>query len=140
MIAVHRLSKEDWSKLASDAHRAIFGESKPASQERIDFALLCVEQTTDDVLSYVTCKELSPDTLYWSYGGAFPSSSKGVIAWACYEAMTAKSFELGFKTIFTLIENGNKPMLKFAAKMGYVIVGIRHVSGCTMLEHVLEVA
>lgn len=138
MIQVHVLGKEDWDILAKDAHMAIFGENKPASQERVDFALLSIEQVTDDVLAYVTCKELSKDTLYWSYGGAFPSSSKSVMAWACYKAMTEKSFSKGYTTIFTLIENKNAPMLKFAAKMGYQIIGIRHVDGCTMLEHVLE--
>lgn len=138
MILVHVLGKEDWAQLAQDAHKAIFGENKPASQERIDFALLCVDQVTDDVLTYVTCKELSADVLYWSYGGAFPPASGSVTAWLCYKAATAKSFEKGYKTIFTLIENTNKPMLKFAAKMGYKIVGLRHVDGATMLEHVLE--
>ncbi len=29
-------------------------------------------------------------------------------------------------------------MLKFALKIGYKIIGVRHVNGCTMLEHLLE--
>lgn len=124
--------------MAGSAHLAIFGENAPATQERVDFALLCVDPETDDPLTYVTCKTLSTNTVYWSYGGSFPPAKGSLRSWQCYQAMHARTQFLGYKTVFTLIENSNRPMLKFAAKAGYKIVGLRHVDGCTMLEHVLE--
>lgn len=136
MIQIHKVSKEDWASLADNAHLAIFGEKKPASQERIDFALLAVNG--DDLIGYVTCRELSPTILYWSYGGAFPPGSKTLYAWLGYRAMTETCKKLGYEEILTFIENKNSPMLKMASKIGYFISGLRMWNGHTMLEHTLE--
>jgi RimJ/RimL family protein N-acetyltransferase len=140
LITVHQITAQDWRELGPNAHLAVFSEKAPPSQDRMDFALLTIEEDTNDVLAYVTCRELDPETLYWGYGGSFPTAKNSSRSWGAYRAMTDKSFSLGYKHIFTLIENKNKVMLKFASKIGYTIVGIRHVNGCTMLEHVLEVA
>lgn len=140
MIIVHDLLRPEWEALADSAHQALFQEERPLAEEYIDFALLCVESETDDVLAYVTCKAFSPKALYWSYGGAFPPSSGSVLAWRCYQAMTQASFKLGYSSIFTVINNQNGPMLKLAAKMGYKIIGVRQHQGHTLLEHALEKA
>lgn len=140
MITVHQITAQDWKELGPNAHMAVFSEKAPASQDRMDFALLAIEEKTNDVLTYVTCRELDRETLYWGYGGSFPPARDSIRTWSAYRAMTEKTFSLGYKHIFTLIENKNKTMLKFASKIGYTIVGMRHVNGCTMLEHVLEVA
>lgn len=138
MVQVHTVKKEDWAELAEPAHRAIFGEGKPSTQDRIDFALLGVDSVTDDVLAYVTCKEISPTTLYWSYGGAFPLAAKRLLAWRCLEAFLARVWELKYHQVFYLVENTNAPMLKMAAHADFRIVGLRHVEGATLLEHRLE--
>lgn len=135
MLKVHKISPDDWALLAENAHRAIFNETKPATQERIDFALLVVDAKTDDVYSYVTCKEFAPDFLYWSYGGAFPLAAGGMLAWRCYQAMMDLCLDFGYKQVFYLIENTNAPMLKMAAKGGAKIIGLRQVEGVTLLEH-----
>lgn len=138
MILIHRLPKNEWSELAANAHMAIFGQKLPPTQERIDFALLAVHSETADPLAYVTCRELSPETLYFSYGGSFPPAKNTVLSWGCYRGFTDEVEAMGYTHIFTLIENTNTSMLRFASKMGYKIVGLRHVEGATMLEHLLE--
>lgn len=138
MIRVHTVPQKEWHALSTNAHLAIFGEILPPTQERIDFALLAVHAETDDPLAYVTCREFSPTLLYWSYGGAFPPSKGTSLSWRAYEAMTERCGELGYKSLFTLIENTNPAMLRFASKLGYKIVGLRHVEGATMLEHLLD--
>lgn len=138
MIIVHQIQKAEWETLAENAHLAIFGQDLPPCQERIDFALLSVDQAKDEILGYATCKELSPTALYLSYSGAFPPASKSILAWVCYKAGMEKLAQLGYTTIFTKIQNTNRGMLKMALKMGFKIVGIRHMDGCTMLEHVWE--
>jgi hypothetical protein len=136
-MIIHHVSPQEWALLGSDAHRAVFGEPKPTTQDRIDFALLAVNEA-DDVLGYVTCKEISPETLYWSYGGAFPPASKSLRAWRTFQGFCEKSYTLGFKQILFLVENKNGPMLKMAAQAGFIIIGLRHVEGATLLEHQLK--
>lgn len=138
MIHIHRIPKEEWVQLADLAHTAIFKEGRPTTQDRIDFALLAVDLPSDILLGYVTCREISPTLLYWSYGGAFPPAALSPFAWRSYEALHAKSWQLGYKTILTLIGNANAPMLRLAAKLGYKIIGLRHVENTTLLEHQID--
>ena len=138
MMLVERIGKEQWQQMEDHAHLAIFAENPPETQGRMDFALLVVDDDNGTVLQYVTCKELDDKTLYWGYGGSFPSCKGTVKSWQGYQALTRYCKEMGYEHIFTLIENTNRAMLKFALKIGYKIIGIRHVDGSTMLEHVLE--
>ncbi len=137
MIVVHTIPGGEWKLCASDAHRAIFGEILPETQKRIDLALLATDSATDDVLAYVTCRELEPTTLYWSFGGVFPSAKGSVQAWFCFRHMLARCKELGYRQIFFLVANTNAGMLKFAAKAGFLIVGLRAIEGEVCLEHTL---
>ena len=124
--------------MSENAHLAVFKEAKPASKDRIDFCLLGVSDQ-DDVLGYITCFELSPETLYWSHGGAFPPASKNVSALRCYTLMMEKCRSLGYKRIYTTVANTNKPMLKMHAHGGWKITGVRHTQGLTLLEHEWEI-
>jgi L-amino acid N-acyltransferase YncA len=135
VITLHTVPAQEWAGLAEHAHRAIFGESKPTTQDRIDFAYLVTHSETDDVLAYVTCKEISPTTVYWSYGGAFPPSAKRVLAYRCFQSFVDEALANGYQQILFLVQNDNPPMLKMAAHAGFKIVGLRHVEGVTLLEH-----
>lgn len=139
-LRVHKVDQAVWKELGASTHQIVFGENPPETQSRMDFALVVQDLTTDLYVTYVTVRELDSDTVYWGWGGAFPTFRNSSAPWRAYQAMTETTFELGYKSIFTLIENTNAPMLKFALKMGYKIIGIRHVNGCTMLEHLLEKA
>ena len=140
MIIVHTVPKEEWTQLAPHAHLAVFGEGIPNTQDRIDFALLAVDGKTDDVLGYITCKEFSPETLYMSYGGAFPPSAKKMLAWRTYLELISTAFKRGYKRIFYSVANDNFPMLKMAAKGGSRIMGVRCLEGAIMLDQQLEAA
>jgi len=135
MIEVKKLLPNEWALFSENAHKICFNELKPQSFDRIDFALLGV---LDGVPSgYVTCREYDHETLYWQFGGAFPGTRTTIRSWETYEALT--DFCRGkYKRITTLIENTNTVMLKFAAKMGYRIIGIRSYKDSILLEHLLE--
>ncbi len=130
-MRIEKLSPEDWSKISEAAHLVAFGTHKPVAQERIDYALVCVEGS--DLKGYLTAKEMDGETVYWQWGGAF-TGTKGT-------HYTIKGY-LGFvewtkahyKHVQTRIENTNTAMLHFAMKAGFKIVGMRHSQGSTMLE------
>lgn len=138
MIHVTRITAEDWKQSFSEnAHLIAFNKHKPATSERIDFALITANG--DDALGYVTCRELDSDTLYWQYGGAFPGTKGTVMSWKGYAAQVSWCFDVGkYKRLTTLIENENVSMLKMALHVGFRVIGCRTFGGKIYLEHLLE--
>ena len=62
--------------MSEAAHKVAFGTIKPASWDRIDFALLAM--CNEDMIGYVTARELDPFTVYWQFGGGLPPGVKSV--------------------------------------------------------------
>lgn len=136
MIRVERVEPEDWLPMLATAHLVVFGEHITPSDERLDFALVATDE--ENILSYVNCREFGQKALYWGWGGSFPSAQGTLKSWQIYGLFTEKCWELGYTRIFTFIRNTNAVMLKFAAKMGYIITGCRTIDGETYLDHMLE--
>jgi hypothetical protein len=130
-MRIERYEKEAWKILQKEAHVICFNESCPNAVDRIDFAYLAVG---DDNLpcGYVTCKEIDERTVYFQYGGSFPGSRGTIKSFMAYE-LFIKEAKSKYKRIETLIENTNKVMLKFAFKVGFVVIGIKQIYGSTML-------
>jgi hypothetical protein len=137
MIRVEKLSAQQWQYFSEDAHKIAFGELKPASLDRIDYALLAVCERDDKPTGYVTCRELDADSVYWQFGGAMPGAKETVKSFRTYEAFVGWH-RSHYKRVSTFIENENTPMLKMAMKVGFRVVGIRNFKGSILLEHLLE--
>lgn len=135
MIEVKKLDRETWKELGENAHLIVFNEIRESSKNRIDFALLAVDETP---LQYVTCRELDDESLYWQYGGSFPSCRGTPKSFAAYKAIIDACKALGYKRISFLVENNNFSMLKFAIAQGCKIIGIRTFDGLVLLEHIME--
>lgn len=135
MIEVKFFLSDDWAVMSEDAHLAVFCEKRPWDFNRIDFALLAVDEVP---LQYVTCRELDKFTLYWQYGGSFPSCKGTPKSFAAYKALIEHVKTLEYKRITFLVENNNFSMLKFAMAAGFKIIGIKNFEGSILLEHVLE--
>lgn len=135
-LFVIRLDAKEWEKMAEDAHVICFNEKRPSYVNRIDYALLVVDQKTDKPVSYITVKEFDNETAYWQHGGGFPGTI-GIPVYQAYRACIAYSKER-YKRIFTLIENKNTPMLKMAMKVGFRIIGVKNIANEIMLEHLIE--
>jgi L-amino acid N-acyltransferase YncA len=133
MIEVKELSLSEWEPLSEDAHLVCFGTIRPAYRDRFDFALLATDQ--NQLLAYVTCRETDHDTLYWQYGGAFPSAQGSALSFRSYAKLVEHCDKAGYKQITTLIENENTVMLKMAMKVGFRIIGMRARNGKVFLEH-----
>lgn len=134
-MKIEKLSPADWSILSEKAHLVVFNQNKPGSKERIDYALVCTEG--DELKGYLTAREMDGDTVYWQYGGAFPGTKGSHYTIQGYLAFVRWTKEF-YKRIQTRIENTNLPMLKFALKAGFRVIGVRCVEGAILLEMELE--
>jgi len=135
MIEVKVIPQEEWKPMSEIAHLAVFSEKRPWEYNRIDFALLAVDEKP---LQYVTCRELDHETLYWQYGGAFPSCKGSPKSFEAYLEIIEACKKMGYKRITFLVENNNFSMLKFAMATGFMITGIKNFQGSILLEHIKE--
>lgn len=130
------ISPDEWARgFSENFHKLVFKEIRPASYDRIDYAILVVK--SEDVVGYVTVRELDNETVYWHFGGAVPKFRKSIIA--------ARAIELALefqkqrsKKLVTYVENRNLPMLRFYLSYGFVIIGTRHYFGKTFVDMVKD--
>ena len=130
-VKLEKLSPSEWALISESAHMTCFKEERKKSMDRIDYALLT---TRDGVpCSYVTVRELDSRSVYWQYGGAFPSAEKGIKAFNDYCSFVSWHCER-YDRVTTLIENNNIAMLKMALHCGFRIIGIRYFNNSILLE------
>lgn len=135
-MRIVRIEKEEWSQLSEKAHKAVFKETKPVDMDRIDFALVC-ENEFEIPMTYITCRENDKDTIYFQYGGAFPGTKDTMHSFRAMQ-MSVRWCKERYKRIHFYVENTNKPMLKMAMKVGFLITGIRNYKNHILIEHLLE--
>lgn len=135
-MRVERFEKEAWKKFAESAHLICFKENRPLGLDRIDFALFAI---TDGGVpaGYITCRETDSESLYWQFGGAFPSVKGTIMSYRAYEDFVNWT-KARYKRAYTLIENTNSAMLRMAWSVGFLIVGIKNFKGQILLEHLME--
>lgn len=133
MISVKRVEKTDWQLLAKNAHEVVFREAWPDNFERIDYALLTTD-AEDKLVQYATIRETDAISAYIQYGGSFPDYRGSVSSYRSFRAIIDHLFEQ-YKNVSFLVENTNLPMLKFALKEHFIIIGIRNFKNQIMLEH-----
>ncbi len=136
-MRIEKLTPQQWSYLSETAHLTVFGKLKPATFDRIDYALLVVDAEKKP-LSYLTARELDHESVYWQFGGSFPETIGTTASLTNFRACIGYTKELGMKRISFLVENDNTAMLKLAMREGFKIVGIRNFKGTVLLEHLLE--
>ncbi len=135
-MRVIKYEKEEWKKYSENAHLICFKENRSESMDRIDFALFGVS-SSGVPCGYITCRELDSETLYWAFGGAFPSVKGTALSYRCYVDFV-EYCKPNYKRILTFIENENVVMIKMAHKIGFRIFGIRNTKEQILLEHLLE--
>lgn len=130
-LYLEKASKEEWSKLSHDVHMTSFGESRPADQDRIDYAL--VIRNDDAMCGYATIIEIDKSSAYMQHGGAFPAVKDSPFSIRCY-FMMMNWLKEHYDIISTRILNKNTPMVKFALTAGLEINGIDVVDGNVFLN------
>lgn len=119
-MRVEKVSRDEWNKLAEDAHRIAFGEDRPACLNTFDFAVVCFDE--DRILGYSTIIEMDKDTAYMQHGGAMPGVKGTTTTRIVYHKVIGWVKE-NYKRISTRIENKNVAMIKFAMSEGLLING-----------------
>ena len=138
MIEVLVIGADEWKeKYSEQAHLIAFGKNKPASWDRIDYALLMVEAKTKTPSGYITCREFDHETVYWQFGGAMPGTKSTPKSLACFDAALDWAKET-YRRVTFVVENTNQPMLKLAMKREFQIIGVRNFRGSILLEHMKE--
>lgn len=137
MIGVKKLDLDEWRPLSEKAHVVVFNEQFGPEFERIDFALLAEKE--GKLVSYVTCRELDSKSLYWQYGGTFPTFKGTAVSVAAMHAFRDYCLEKYNRVAF-LVQNTNKPMLKLAHHTDFLISGVRMYHGEIFVEHIFEKA
>lgn len=131
---IKQFAPKDWFTISESAHAAAFGELRPASVDRIDFALLTVEDKTDTVVGYVTCTEINAFILNWKFGGAFPPIRGKASLLSAYRATIEWCAKGTWTHLTTLIKNDNFPSLRLAMSVGFKIIGIHYFEGEILVE------
>lgn len=132
-IEVKKISKEEWKVLAVNAHLAVFNEEWTADKERIDFALLTVDED-GKVIQYATIREMDSESSYLQYGGSFPDYRGKVQSVHSFKSILDWLF-LEYKNVSFFTENTNWPMLKFAIREKFRVICVRTFKNHVMLEH-----
>lgn len=136
MIRLEVFTAEEWKQLSEVAHDVVFKKLFHKDNERIDFALMGVNEEGKPC-GYVTCVERDADTLYWQFGGTFPGTKSTSVSYQVYRVFLDWCKQ-HYKRVTFLVENNNLPMLKMAMMGGFKIVGLRNFKGSILLEHLLE--
>jgi hypothetical protein len=137
VITVVEITKEEWRNLAEDAHKAVFGETRPQSMDRIDYALLAVDANGDPVM-YQTIIEIDAESAYWQLGGPFEFSPKTFLAASqAYKGFIEWS-RARYRRATTRIANTHVSYLKFAMDCGFRIVGVRILDGEIFCELLMD--
>lgn len=136
-FSINKLTPEEWASFSQTVHRVVFKEIISENFLRFDFALI-VEDMEHKSCSYVLCRDYGNDTVYMQYGGSFPNTvgveNKSL---ETFDAIQSYIFSK-FQRVTFLVDNSNFPMLKFAMKAGFKIIGIRNYGNKIFLEHFKE--
>ena len=136
-MRIERATPHQWASLSEDAHLAVFGTLKPATFDRIDYALLAVD-SQQKPLAYLTARETDHETVYWQFGGSFPGARGTPQSYRAFQAFLRYTKEAGYKRVTCLVENTNTVFLKFVMKAGFLIQGVRMFKSTVLVEHMLE--
>lgn len=121
-IRVERVWPEQFNLVAKDIHFGTFGEERDPDKNRIDFALLCVNEH-DKITAYSTLVELDDESVYMQHGGSVEGTKFETVK--SYLQMIA-DLKSKYKHISTRVFNYNIPMIKLALQAGFIIVGAQY--------------
>jgi hypothetical protein len=126
------ITAKQWEGMSAFAHRISFGKSYAAGFERVDFAILAID-ACEIPMGFITVMELNKNHIYWQYGGVFPGTKDTVNSYKIYAGARDLCAQT-YKSVSTFIENDNITMLKFAFKLGFKIIGMKHIFDKTCVE------
>lgn len=134
-MQITRVSLDEWrDRFANNSYTQSFGQNRDISLERIDFALIAVNENP---VGFVTCIEMDAETIYWQFGGAFDEIKRSLMVLTYYVSFINYCKER-YKRITTRVENTNISMIRMALACGFLIQGTWNNRNKIYLELCLE--
>lgn len=133
---VVRLTPLEWKAISTDTHLVVFEQARSADMDRIHYALIARDDL-NNVYGYVTVKEQDSESVYWQYGGAFPSCAKTVRVHSVYKEFIEWT-RSKYKRISAMVENKNIRYLKLAMAHGFKIIGVKNFKNTILIELLLD--
>ena len=133
----HKFTAEKWKEFASTAHEAVFKEGLAKNCAEIDYALVIVDEENNTPCGYVTVKDMKNGICYWQHGGVFEGVKGTPKSFKVYQFAVNWAKDK-YEKVFTMIENKNIAMLKFALSVGFIIIGMKLVSDKLILALCLD--
>ena len=119
-FVLNKLSPQEWSKMSEDVHKLTFDKVRPASFDRINFALFVHDGQKP--CGFATIIEQDKAHAYMQEGGGFPGTVKSIIAVKVF-FMIINWLKINYTTISCQTKNHNLPMIKMALAAGFLISG-----------------
>jgi hypothetical protein len=135
-VTLEKLSIDEFSKIAENVHLGAFGEIRPASFNRFNYALVCTSEAKG-LTAYSTIIEHDAESAYMQHGGTFLKKNEAFMTVRSYLMMIGFLKE-NYKLITTRIFNDNLPMIKMALEAGFMITGCESLKEGTLLCFRLE--
>ena len=134
---ITQIKPEVWKHMSADANECTFGTIRNSEDDRLDYVLAGIDQD-EQIMGYMTCRELDSKTTYLAHGGACNPKYRGTSAvWQVYKAMIDWHRDRT-SALHTWVENDNIGYIKVMFKAGFKIVGTKTVKGVTFLDGRLE--
>jgi L-amino acid N-acyltransferase YncA len=130
------ITKDEWKNICEKTHAAVFGTIRKIEVDKTDRCIL-VFSDIGEPAGYATVQEWSSDLAYLQWGGSFLDFRNTASVYRGY-SLVIDAVLSEYRTVFTLIENTNTPMLKMALKAGFLVVGTRFNSNRLMVELELQ--
>lgn len=127
-----------WAQYSEAAHLVVFEERRPWEMDRIDYALVAIDGEKRDGLGYVTARELDKESVYWQFGGAFPTIKNTIYVLKVYDKIIKWTKKQGYSRVTTYIENTNRAYMRLALTCGFRVIGTRTFKGTVLCEMLLE--
>lgn len=136
-LEVHQMQPPQWAQFSKNAHKICFSEIREPEMDRIDYALVVIDELKRNPVGYITARELDAKSVYWQHGGAFPNSEKTLWAYQAY-LKCMKWTKERYDRVTTLVESNNVRYLKMAMAVGFRVIGVRIFKGQVLCELLLD--
>ena len=122
-LTIEPVEKDEFNKIAEDAHWGCFKDFRPKEMNRFNYALL-TKSEDKGLTSYCTILEHDAESAYMQHGGSFHPDNK-LLTTKSYLSMI-EYLKKKYPVITTRIFNWNVPMLKLALQAGFLIHGVEY--------------
>lgn len=131
MISARAITKKEWDVFGETLHQSVFNWFRSRDDDKCDYAIIIEKDS--HVAGFITVRELGVKRAHLLFGGVIPSF-RGTLNTVLTYSTILDNLAKCYDTCTTCIENTNNDMLRISLKLGYKIIGIKTIDGCSFVE------